>query len=367
MAQVIGDVMILDVFSKTVKIRHIGRADSGLHGFLRIEIAHILHHGIGDERNGMVADHTPVFVGIMAPYGQHMMHALVVMGQHRFDHVVVPFRLNDVEQGMQRPVGVPERENSVVGEFVGSMDILVQPTVAAVHIFVNYRAKHGMVQGRVKSDHAGISHGFHLDFSQLFVPFFFGAGFCFFKIPVWYLRCEVFQSALRTYGRQSDFHAYLFPFLRIEIKERPDILSCHFRKIMVLIETSVKTRVCFLVVFFIAIAFKWFGKLQGKKHFAGPCPAAGLPIAGNQRVILNANERPYIFIIVIIHIVHHVQDKMCIIRCRKGVLMESHTLGGCQLGGDTIVIQKYPVIARRGLFFVVGKSRIKPFISRFGF
>ena len=56
------------------------------------------------------------------------------MGQHRIGHIGIDLRLYETEQGMQRTVGVPQREGSQVGESLRLFDILVQPAEPAVGI-----------------------------------------------------------------------------------------------------------------------------------------------------------------------------------------------------------------------------------------
>ena len=66
----------------------------------------------------MVPDHAPIFVGVVAPDGEHAVDALVGVGKHAIDEVCSPFRLGEVDPGMQCPVGIPQRKDCMIGEAV---------------------------------------------------------------------------------------------------------------------------------------------------------------------------------------------------------------------------------------------------------
>lgn len=56
---------------------------------------------VGQYRNGVVADHAEVFIAHVRPYRQCVVDALLVVLQHRFDHVGVAFAVDDVVEGHQ--------------------------------------------------------------------------------------------------------------------------------------------------------------------------------------------------------------------------------------------------------------------------
>src|SRR4051812_28174352 len=79
-----------------------------------------------------------------------MLGTLVKVHQHALYHISIPFRLNDIKQGVQRPVGIPKRKSGVVGKTFGFMYVLVEAFILAVNIHVYGRVNHGMVHGGVK-------------------------------------------------------------------------------------------------------------------------------------------------------------------------------------------------------------------------
>ena len=54
-----------------------------------------------------------------------MMHALCAMLQHALRNVGIDLPIDEVEQGMQRPIGVPHREDGVVGKSIGLEDVVI--------------------------------------------------------------------------------------------------------------------------------------------------------------------------------------------------------------------------------------------------
>jgi len=72
----------------------------------------------------------------------------------------------------------------------------------------------------------------------------------------------------------------------------------------------------------------------------GAGPAAGLPVAGHEGVILHPYECPDVFARVIVDAVDHVKDEVCITSPVKGVTVDP-CAGGCrQLGKYVMVFQK---------------------------
>ena len=85
----------------------------------------------------MVAAHAPVLVGHVAPDREHVQDILVVVGEHGHDDVPVPVRLEKSQERMFGPVGVPEGEDSVVGEALRFVDLMVKTPVGAVHVHID--------------------------------------------------------------------------------------------------------------------------------------------------------------------------------------------------------------------------------------
>ena len=77
------------------------------------------------------------------------MHALLAMLQHGAGDIRIYLTVNDVEQRMQSTIGVPNRKNRIVCEIIRLMDIMIQPTILSIHIRIDARIDHGVIQRSV--------------------------------------------------------------------------------------------------------------------------------------------------------------------------------------------------------------------------
>ena len=80
----------------------------GLEGALVVETRHILHDHVGKDGAGVVANHAPGFSAVEGPVWEHVLGALVVVGEHRVRDVGLQGPVDEVHQGFEGPEGVPE-------------------------------------------------------------------------------------------------------------------------------------------------------------------------------------------------------------------------------------------------------------------
>ena len=123
----------------------------------------------------MVAAHAPVLVGHVAPNREHVQDVLVVVGKHGHDDVPVLIRLEQRQERMLSPVGVPEGEDRVVGEAFRFVDLMVKTPVGAVHVHVDRGVDHRVVKGGVEHLLLGV-RTLYLHLAQLFLPGLVGLG-----------------------------------------------------------------------------------------------------------------------------------------------------------------------------------------------
>ena len=130
----------------------VGVGCRGLHrleGPLVVKTLDALHHHVGEDGDGVVADHAPGFAAVERPDGQHVLRALVEVLQHRVREVRLQGLVHEVQQGMEGAVGVPEGEGRIVRESLGLADGAVMPAEAPVDVLEQERMQGGAV-------HAGI-------------------------------------------------------------------------------------------------------------------------------------------------------------------------------------------------------------------
>ena len=101
----------------------------------------------------MIPSHTPTLVSHKAPHRQEVMNALLLVSNHRLYHIGVATGLEQSEQRMFCTVGVPKREDGIVGEAIGLMYVSVESAILAVYIHVDRGVDHGVVERGVKHGH----------------------------------------------------------------------------------------------------------------------------------------------------------------------------------------------------------------------
>ena len=140
------------VLSKSVVPGSGGSSNHGFQCFFSID-GKSFYNCIGKNGDAVIAGHAPVLVGHMAPDWQHVMGALLVVLKHGLYHVLCLLRLHQSQEGVLCAVGIPQRENGVVGKAFSLVKLVVQATVKAVNVHVNGRVYHGMIK-------AGVEHCF---------------------------------------------------------------------------------------------------------------------------------------------------------------------------------------------------------------
>ena len=93
----------------------------------------------------MISRHTPALVAHKAPYRKQVMYALLLVCNHRAHHVRVTACLEESEQGMLGAIGVPKREDGVVGESLCAVNVAVESAILMVYVHVYRRIYHRMI------------------------------------------------------------------------------------------------------------------------------------------------------------------------------------------------------------------------------
>ena len=126
-----------------IVVVHIGGGENCIHGFqLQLGVGlECVDGGIHHHRNAVIAYHAPVLTTMMAPYGQHVVGASVVVVIKRQGKVTAQGGIGEVNERMQGTVGVPQREDSIAG-----MPVIV----LFINILIDGGVYHGVVVGGVK-------------------------------------------------------------------------------------------------------------------------------------------------------------------------------------------------------------------------
>ncbi len=78
--------------------------------------------------------------------GRMRVHALAVVCEHRVHDVAAAVAADEVEQRVQCPVGIPDRENGIIVEIPGLVYLVVDTAVFTVRIHIDRRVYHRVVE-----------------------------------------------------------------------------------------------------------------------------------------------------------------------------------------------------------------------------
>ena len=180
---------------------------------------------------------------------------------------------------MQGAVSVPKREDGIIVEALGYVDVAVEPAIAAVGVHVDAGVDHGVIERGV--EHLLLAVGAcAVDGGEFVVPL--PARLLAKRIEGLARRLcvQVAQRALGADGRKGDFQSKFVGGSVVEVEISHHVASRHFGEVMVKVEPPPKALVvCFFPVM-IAIAFERFAQGDGKVRVVAPRPAAGDAVAG---------------------------------------------------------------------------------------
>ena len=177
---------------------------AGLHGFqgeLGVVAANALEPGVGDERNGVVADHAVGFVGGQFPHRQAA--AVAVVGQGGGHEIASAFALHEGEQGVGGAVGVPQGKHRVLVAVRGGVGLQVEAAVASVGIAEQVGGDEAVVDGGGHDGQAFVA-GSDAKWGQGFRPgqagFLAGGG----KVEVGPFGRQIALCTVVVHGRNAD-------------------------------------------------------------------------------------------------------------------------------------------------------------------
>ena len=139
-----------------------------LEGQFGIIVAYSFEVGIGNYRNSVVTDHATGIIPCQVPDRHNT--TFLVLGVEGADEVVGSFCVDDGEQGVSRPVGIPKRKDGVILQFVALMDLEVHTPVTAIRILVEVGGQHQVIHGTVEIHQVVLPIRFNHNFTQVVFP-----------------------------------------------------------------------------------------------------------------------------------------------------------------------------------------------------
>ena len=158
------------------------------------------------------------------PYRQASV--LFVECNERLHHIVHPCRLGISKQRMRCTESVPQREGTVIHPTVSLMHLFVGAIILAVHIAINGRRQHTVIQGCIEIHPVVGFTTRHLNPLQAVVPFLLGFRQISIKVVVRRFHFQILHGPFHTDTRQGSNHRHLFSLFGIE-KETGNLRRTH--------------------------------------------------------------------------------------------------------------------------------------------
>ena len=168
----------------------------------------------------MIADHHICFTSVEVPYRQPVI--LLVEGNEGFYHVVDTLRLCVSEERMGCTIGIPQGESAVVHPAVCLVHFLIRAVVSAVHIIVDSRGNHRMIESGVEVYFVVFVIAFHFDFTKLAVPIRFCFSQVFVEVVFGDFRLQVFGCTVHACAGNGSIDENLLTFFGIEVEAGDD-------------------------------------------------------------------------------------------------------------------------------------------------
>ena len=309
----------------------------------------------------MVTYHAPILVAHVRPYGQDAVHALAVVGEHRVHDVAAAVAADEVEQRVQCPVGIPDRENGIIVEIPGLVYLVVDTAVFTVRIHIDRRVYHRVVERRIEHTQRLVA-ALGFNYRHLLLPLACGVGRRLVERAPASLGTQVGQRPARSHGRQRHLDLERCGIVA-EIEVHHDATPADFGEVTLRVELPPASAVIERPAVARAVFAHGLGEAHGKIGVVGARPSAGDAVARHQRVVLDTHLRPAGLALVVVDAVVEVENQVLVFARRIGVFVQAHPLGGGQLGPDAVVVEHHLVITRRCAFALVREARA---VARFG-
>ena len=264
--------------------------------------------------------------------------------------------MEQVQQRVMSPVGVPQREDGIVGEAVGGVDVAVVASVLAVRILENERVQRSVIHRRIERFEL-FAGAFDVEFTQFFGPEDLSGFFQRFEILAVEL-CQILVGPGRSGGGNGHLHFDGFARFGDEIHPSDDMIAIGYA---VAAETFgvIDNR---FAVLHQARTDEGFGKLRNEIDITFGTPAVDQFESAEGRIVFDAQLRPGG--LEPEHMIHVDHDERAV-RSREGKFENPSVEARGHFGLDAVIEQIDPIIVGRGPFPFMAIPGAIPFIGVF--
>ena len=311
--EIAGDVAVFFAEVLAPLVQHDG-GFAGFVGFFAVKAGEVLDDGIGHCDDAGIAYHAVGLVPDEVPHGEFAL--LVEDAKHGVHDVGAALRVNHVIKGHGGPVGIPEREGGV-GVAGGGVDVSVGSAITAVGVAEERGGNHRVVKGGVEDFAGTFVGGFDGYLGKGLVPA--GAGGFTGRVKVCVFFPEGLGGAFFAHGGKGYFEKDFFTFACFEVEA---------------------------AVVFGDFCTKRFGK-DGIEELLLVCrPAAGMAPAAYSYAVNDVEAG--VGGAVPATAVFEVKDNGGLAGSREGVAVQTHAVGGGELGHNAVAGERNAVVAGFG-------------------
>ncbi len=266
------------------------------------------------------------------------------MGQHRADHVGVAAGLEQPQQRVLGAVGIPDGEHRIVGKAFGLMDFPVNAAVASVHVHIDGRVDHRVIERRIEARLLVVG-ALALQYTEFLFPGAGGLAPDRLERLAGSLRSQVLQGPFRRDSRQGHLHLE-FGHLGVELEIGRDVTPGNVREIVMQVELAPESPVRRLLAVGITIVYDGLGKGDGKVGIVASRPAVRNPVTRDKGIVHDPDPRPEHFAVIIVDAVKQVHYQTLGAAFRESILVDAHPLRSGKPRADAAVSERNFVEAR---------------------
>ena len=337
---IVRDITILLIRTNTTIFINISCSYTSLQCLFCIKITNTFQISIHNYRHRVVTNHHVCFATPEVPHRQTSV--LFEECDERLHHIVYTGRLCICKQRMSRTECIPQREGAIICPAVGLMYLLVRSIVFAIHIAIDCRSNHAMIQSCIEIHTVVGIATHHFDGRQLLVPCILRLSQIFVEVIMRSFSSQVILCTFHAYTRNSGCNHHLVALFCIKV-ETSDVWCTNL----------------FTSQLDISIGnfhlLERTGETSGKVYLLPTCPTFREAITTDIARVDNLNLRIHREIPV--HGLFQIQDNhtFCF---REGISLHTASRSSCQFYIDVIVLQLYTVIASRSFFVIMRKQRV---------
>ena len=266
-----------------------------------------------------------------------MVHALLLVRQHRARHVGIALGLEEGKQRMLGAISIPEGEDGVMVEALSRVDIAVEAAILSVHVHVDAGIDHRVIERGV--EHAAlVGRTFATKGREGLVPNAACLIAELFKRLAVRFGPQIAQGSLRADGRKGHTKGQSMGGIVCKVEVGHGVAACHLGKVVLEVKLAPESAVVGFLAVAVAVTLDGFAQGNGEIGVVAARPSAGDAIAREEGVVLHANAGPEHLAVVVVDAMSEVEDDALFFARGVSIAVNAHPRSGSQLHAHLLVV-----------------------------